>query len=487
MKPMLAFFLLITLLLTGCARMDSDAPDHTAAPDESTAPSEIASEDHELHLVVNDGHVAEPWDWNWFYHLTARGTQTEPMSIHITHIYPEAGTYESTLRYDGSVYTLETEDGSYTYPHLIYSAQQMPPQSKVDYAEYFLLSEDPTMTAERYFDALLSSSTRAFDLPDTRIVYTDYHTFDRAETFGAAPEEIQRIVDSGLLHDSKFTQASFFRHSCLNEEASCLNRYDYSGRLLASVPLDGANRYHTVWELSDGGFLVVYIGAESGATRLVRYDAAGGAQWEYTFSQVGSPVLEVLELQGEIFTFGEVKEDPDSDSDLLLCRFSPEGTLLGEKLLGGSDFDALHWVEASGDLFWLHGSTQSGDGDLPLSPNGYGVDFTAAVTRELELASLRESDQDYRSVVGYHNGVPVTTKDHIFTVREGDRLPEGAGSCGIFDYGDGYVVVRCQRFDFWKLNHPAVSYCPSYSELIVTGYSADGTPLWQTTGDIFVR
>lgn len=156
--------LLLCLLLAGCA-----------APVETPAQETDPSESRELRLVINDGHVEDPWDWNWFYHVTTWG-EGEPMdrsmSIHITNIYPDAGTFESTLSYDGSVYTLKTEDGIKTYPYLIYSPQQMPPQSEYDYAEHFLLSQDPDMTYDRYFKAMLSSAKVA--IPDTWVVYTDY-------------------------------------------------------------------------------------------------------------------------------------------------------------------------------------------------------------------------------------------------------------------------------------------------------------------------
>ena len=58
---------------------------------------------------------------------------------------------------------------------------------------------------------------------------------------------------------------------------------------------------------------------------------------------------------------------------------------------------------------------------------------------------------------------------------------------GIWQEGEGYVLLRCHRMEDWKLKHPVMSYTPRYSELILTYYDQNGIPQWQTTGEIYVR
>lgn len=189
------FALLLTLaVLCGCTAQTTEP---------STAPTEVSAYGRPLTLVVDDGHVAEAWDWAWFYwqtQSTGLFVNEDACTIEIIHRYSaneleEAREYHSTLTYNDEVFTLTEEEGTFTYKYLIYSSSQMPEQSLNDFAEYFLLSDDPEMTADTYFSAMTSSLLAFSGIAPTRIVYSDYHDFNRAEEFGQTPTDMQQYLE----------------------------------------------------------------------------------------------------------------------------------------------------------------------------------------------------------------------------------------------------------------------------------------------------
>ncbi len=319
------------LLLSGCsANLETPTSEDVAEKELS-----IAMEDS---VVVSDLN-----GWKNFLLLSDFGERAE---ISISRTY-DAETYYSTLSYDGEKYTLTEEDGVRSYKHLVYSCQNMPAQSKYDFAEYYLLSDDPEMTAERYFSHLASSMFQP-DFPATTVVYTDYMSFDRAEEYGIPPAKYTSEENLSLLYFSTFCQKGFYREQVIS--------------------------------LSDS--------ASSALSETVRK-----------------------------------------------C---------------------------------------------------YSYDF-----KPLEDGFLPEEDWACK---GYHKGKPIAYDDKLFDPQPTDRLPDikdenGAYkvySRGVFDYGEGYILVRIHHLGLWKLNSPVRSYSPSYCELILTAYDAEGNALWQTTSDIFV-
>lgn len=227
MKRLLVLILVLALLW-GCGAGVAEPSDGTVGDSEPPAPTGSSGfEDLELEplsLVIDDGQVEDPTDWVWFYWASQAGrhyidplSSTDEIFIEITKRYPAdelepAREFHSTLTWDGEVFTLTEEEGSFTYKYLLYSANEMPPQSHYDFAEYYLLSDDPEMTAETYFNALLSS-TLPVDLAPTRIVYSDYHDFDRAEAYGSVPAEMTPWLDVSCWAKQDWPVSNFFYRS----------------------------------------------------------------------------------------------------------------------------------------------------------------------------------------------------------------------------------------------------------------------------------
>ena len=182
-----------------------------------TDPTDAAlpTEDGPLTLLVEDSAVEDPYDWCWFYYAYVSGSQ-DALSIQLTHRYgpdnldPEWREFHSTLTWDGEVFTLTEEEGTFTYKYLVYSANELPEQSNYDFAEYFLLSDDPEMTAETYFKSMLSSTIPDEPIARTRVVYSDYHAFDRAEEYGEAPATVERYLEPDFWKERGPVLSNFF-------------------------------------------------------------------------------------------------------------------------------------------------------------------------------------------------------------------------------------------------------------------------------------
>lgn len=85
---------------------------------------------------------------------------------------------EVALSFDGQVYTAADENGSEAYACLAVSAEgPRSAQDKFSSAVYYLLSDDPEMTWDRYFGQKIASKPDP-DFPRTRNLFTVYHYGD---------------------------------------------------------------------------------------------------------------------------------------------------------------------------------------------------------------------------------------------------------------------------------------------------------------------
>lgn len=294
MKRLLPLMLAL-VLLCGCRQ----AP---VAVDDSTPREPLSL------TLADDMSVPDAFDWRLFLSECRTETlqidengqaQTVPMpegvfpvSIEIVNTRSE-DVLCSTLSFDGTSYTLTDADGSRSYRHLLYSTQQLPESGEYDFAEYYLLSDDPEMTADTYYAAIVSSTESG--IAPTEIVYSDFFTFSRAECFGEVPADAREQIESTM-------------------------------------------------------------------------------------------------------------------------------------------------------------QSATGTGKL-----------------------------------GSYQGKSITAESAIFTPNPLDRLPDDALSpFALAPYGEGYILIRRHSFGNWKLSPVAVSYLPQYREVVFTCYDAEGTPLWQYTGEITV-
>lgn len=78
----------------------------------------------------------------------------------------DGGAFTRELSYDGTRFTLSTEDRASVYPYLLTC-----PDARAESTVHYLLSEDPDMTQERYFSHLVSAISDP-DFPDTKALFT---------------------------------------------------------------------------------------------------------------------------------------------------------------------------------------------------------------------------------------------------------------------------------------------------------------------------
>ena len=112
--------------------------------------------------------------WEAFLERTAGGM---PDAVTIRRINIDAQNKDGvalSLAYDGQVYTVTDEDGSESFPYLIVSTEEAPSaQAKYSSAVYYLLSEDPDMTWQRYFGQKVAASPDP-DTPKSRTLFNVY-------------------------------------------------------------------------------------------------------------------------------------------------------------------------------------------------------------------------------------------------------------------------------------------------------------------------
>jgi hypothetical protein len=237
-------------------------------------------------------------------------------------------------------------------------------------------------------------------------------------------------------------------------EACIVERFDYAGNLLCEFECRGVPQ--TILELEDGGFVVFGTSEPDGLYAFNCYDASGDLRWKYTPAEDGSKsVLHMYQKNGDIYGFGELDPEGEPD-DIYIWRISREGELIQALKIGGSDFDSIRRVLETENGFEIFGSTQSGDGDLPFSKNGHGVDFRLEISPELQVLSKEQFENNYASQIGYHHGQPVFEDSPMLNITEKDRIPEGMGRYvrGIFDWEDGYAIIEVtvpQKWDGRKI------------------------------------
>ena len=108
--------------------------------------------------------------WERFLETTARG---KPDAVELRLIY-ESGALVRRLSFDGTLYRISDSDGSSAYLYLIADEETNPPPSvKFHRALFYLLSDDPAMTHERWMSHMLSSVCQP-DFPRTDTLLSLY-------------------------------------------------------------------------------------------------------------------------------------------------------------------------------------------------------------------------------------------------------------------------------------------------------------------------
>lgn len=402
-------------------------------------------------------------------------------------IAEDGSTKTATYDFDGVKYTVTDPNGTRTYSHLILDEVCEKNDSGYLQMFYMLLSDDPTMTFQRYQEA---EKQPGATLPPTELCLIHTMEIDSAETFGTAPghtETLFSAISQGL--QTYYSKDSFF----VVEYADSLTitdliipvsqvyiaRYAYDGSLLCTAETQGDAQALT--ELADGGFTAITSDAQ-----VLCYNANGTLRWQSSLRADYIPYI--FQANNHLYCMGTIHKE-DACDDLYFCKLSMDGTLIAEKTVGGSDFEGLTHVRTTGDGFILYGYTLSKDGDLPFSKDGYSVDFSAHLSPDLVFTNaIALPDGNYRADQrGFYLGNVIYSTAAIFKTRPTDRLPEETFVEGIYTSGDGYVILRVYSLNDYPFSLPTMSYRQRYHQLIATCYDANGNPLWQTVSAPYVK
>ena len=445
-------------------------------------------------IVPPTGSADDYYKWNTFQWNCK---QEIAGSVTLSRAGEDGATNEATIAYDGEKYTITDSAGTRTYAYLRSFSHTEKTDSGYLYGDYFFLTDDPNMTFEKYQKAVSSPLNDHMQLLlPTELVIGKSAVAEDVVCFGSVPKGFDGALSSmSPFAGIHFEESSFFRSVIAGSGIVRyrLNRYDYSGTLLSSTEIPLSHVY-AMTELEDGGFCAALSdGTAENKNSLLRFDKKGTLLWQYDFPANRDVYLRyIFQTDDALYCFGKVDTDPSADitlDDLYFARFSMDGTLLQEKLAGGTDFETLRHVTVSKNGFTVYAATQSKDGDFPFSEDGYYVSFQVQLSKELELSKAEvcpEPDYILRHY-GYHNGAPVYPGDQILTPHAEDQLPEKYSTVAIFAQDDGYVILRCYDLEGYLFSHPHMSYQPVYRQLIATYYDTSGKPVWQTVSEPFLQ
>lgn len=449
MKRFLSVLLIFALFLTGC-RSKQGLKKPVQEPG-GIPPAELISLEDETWQKTTH-------QWNFFYWQSLRGVEG---SIDLEE--NEAGIIR--VSFDGTSYTVQGENFQRTYRHLLHC----PYQDENGYTECLLLSNDQEMTA------------KACAAPeDGTILFRKRLDFDLMQSSGDVPEVIKTMesYDPGLVYGKD----SFFR-VIGTENNYTVFRYDYAGTRL-SVTTD-LQHIGSIWELEDGGFLLACESYNEKYYAVQCYDAQGTHRWTKQFSALKvTHIKEIFEKDGKLYLFGEEKYR-DESSDLSIWIMAPDGTVIDNRLLGGSDFESLYHVEQTKTGFKLYGTTQSNNGPFPYSNEGFPVPFEAQMDYDLELTeSVEIADVAYYVPIGYYKGERVYSTIGGSSVHSSHAdILESASS--VFDFEGGYVVKKMHQLGIpVMLQDPYMNFSPNYYEYVYTGYNAQNEIIWQYVGPV---
>lgn len=323
------------------------------------------------------------------------------------------------------------------------------------------------------------------------------------ETFGSVPEELLRVVESNVFisgsafSDRVMTMRSFTENGSVEVIGQTVTMRDVYGEPLAEckIRLEQGHRIGALTATSDGGFLFVIgffdyqigpginAGDNGFASRVVKCDAAGEVVFDTAIDQVdGSALMFCLERDGRYYLFGSYRKPENrptyGETDVSVLVLSGTGEVVRSACIGGSDFDSFYGAELTEDGFLLQVSTQSTDGDFPIS-TGETVSVSKRMEVELEqdltVKSFRPTERPYATYfarVGEKDGQPIYRGDPLF-----DGFDAGTPTAYL-DYGEYYLIVS-QNVIGEIETPPEVSARHYYTETVYSGYDREGNLLFR--------
>lgn len=159
MKRIMLLSFALLLLFSGCAAKGE-------MPATKAVQQLTITKGSDGHKIYHDGYE----NIEIFYDSCMEG---KPMELTI-HTITEEGDFSTHVLFDGKRYTVTDEKGEKTYPYLVYSVlDTQEDSSRIDGSGYYLLSDDPEMTAQRYWDYMISSMLVP-SFPDTYLLFCDF-------------------------------------------------------------------------------------------------------------------------------------------------------------------------------------------------------------------------------------------------------------------------------------------------------------------------
>lgn len=411
-------------------------------------------------------------NWNFFYW----GTKMSQLSEATIFLFGD-----STLDWNGSEYTITGSSGKRSYQHLVefIDIQEVP--GGWNYINEYVLTNAPDLTLAEY---------RSSGGGET--VYSGTFHCASAASFGEAPKAVTDLIDRHFdgIRLNVYLPGSVFERvisGSMESREELVSRWSYSGELLCSFQVSGYTECFV--ELEDGSFLATLSDYANDTYQVNCHSRDGSILWSTALGEAEHPTLhQFLVCPEGIYGIGTIRRE-ERFEDVYICHLSRDGELIQEVFLGGTNHDTVNWAEKTDAGFTLYGATQSSDGDFPVSPHGYRVDFVLELSPELEVLSARQQDHDYSyfSVRGYLDGNAVFYRDSVLAVSDKDNLPSGKfRTMAVFPYECGYVILRNHLFGAYPYQDPSFSHQASYLQIVATGYDTQGNPLWQTVSAPYI-
>jgi len=334
---------------------------------------------------------------------------------------------------------------------------------------------------------------------DVSPLYSDEKNY--VQPVGEVPEKFQSVIEQNLLRDIALSDHTFFIRK--NDTPTyTIEKYNFNFEKTAictyTVKESDANyNIGSVIGTEDGGFffsLQSYSHQKpdgswiEGNTKLVKCNAKGNAEWEYTSNgnEWSSPHL--YEKNGFIYAIFDVETGTKqtgtySATDISLIKFDQTGKKVLEKTYGGSDYDSLNDCEETDDGFELLIYTQSNDGDFSADKEGGSSWVKVGVNETLNLVSIQKASFQSPKMVGMVNGKKVHFLSNQLTIN-GKKVQFADGRpTAIIDYNEFYLIVSDHIVGQLEYQPPYISSIWSYSETVYGAYDQNGKLLWKATAD----
>lgn len=320
------------------------------------------------------------------------------------------------------------------------------------------------------------------------------------EPIGTVPEAFQSIVNENLFYNVRVFEDRLIKFQ-RNDNGHTITMYDYAGNLLASYSreLDPyAHPLDCMLATSDGGFLVAFgfydhfdsdtntWASEGGVFSIVvKLDSHGSVQWEKQLENYDGYMLgDCFERDDGYYFIGE-QETPEtkvtgvsSRTDLHFFKMSKDGKILDTKIIGGSDFDTVCYVDTDdNDQFLLYCFIQSNDGDFAGIHSDDCFGHKVIVDDAFQLVSVESVNSFPHETIGRINGKTIHSNS-----KEFDKFNAGTPTA-LLDYGDFYLVVSENITGEYEHTPLYISSIWHYTETVYSAYSKDGKLIWRAAKD----